>query len=107
MQKTVIRSWYLISFHDASEPVEILWGIVVDDPSWRWRPGDYVRTSAVLEKRDGGVFITRNTEYHTQGEGVEASMSIADYPRLSNGFSPDDIAGMKELEQQGFKVTDS
>ncbi len=104
MRTTFVKNWFLVSFEGAPEPVELLWGIVESDPSRRWKAGDYVCTSPVLEKRNAGVFVTRNTEYHTVGEGSVVTLPMAAIVKLKMGYSPDEIAGLSEMEEKGYKT---
>lgn len=87
---TVITDWSLIRL-SGTDNVTVLWGIVAEDPSGRWRPGDYVCTSPVAEELAEGVFRTRNSLYQALGEGQWLVLPAQHLPCLRAGRSPGEV----------------
>lgn len=90
---TVVSEWSLVRFPDADDIV-ILWGIVQDDPSGRWRRGHYVCTSPVEEVSADGLIRTQNSVYKTLGPGQRVDLNCRQWYYLRLGWSPQELLDM-------------
>jgi hypothetical protein len=103
MSDTIITNWFLVNFDNGCEIVgRVLWGIVVEDKKSRWRPGDYVCTSKVIEKTDLDLYQTVNSQYQCIGEGREVTLPLEALLELRKGYSPEEYVAMEQLKRQGF-----
>ena len=108
---TVIENWYLVEIYDckiidenATHLMNIVWGIVVTDSKNRFKAGDFVCTSRIVELRDENCMITKSgTEYVGNGVGKVSRLNVEDLQKLRQGFSPDEIVLAKSL---GGELTD-
>lgn len=101
LNKTTLRNWFLVTFHDAPPPNQVLWGTVKDDPSFRWYPGDWCCTSPVLQVLDDGIHITKNTRYSVEGPGQHIELPVKALIELRQGVAPDQWSSLKDLKHQG------
>lgn len=108
---TIIKNWHLVEIYDcdiitsASEVyMNVAWGIVVEDSKCRFKAGDFVCTSRIVELNDNNQMTTKSgTMYIGMGVGKVSRLHIEDLRKLRQGFSPDEILAAKTL---GGELTD-
>jgi hypothetical protein len=101
MPDTTIKNWFLVSLDNDGEIIgELLWGIVVEDKKFRWRPGDYVCTSKIIEKIDADLYQTINSKYKCCGLGKEVTLPIEALLELRGGYSPEEFIAIRQLQNQ-------
>lgn len=95
---TIIKDWYVVDLV-AEEGVQgtVLWGIVHDDPSGRWRPGEWCCSSKVASVGDDTV-KTRNSTYGLHGQGERVQMPLNALLALRSGYGPSDYELYKTLQ---------
>jgi len=101
---TIISSWQIVSIVEDELLIgEVLWGIVVDDPTCRFAKDDYVCTSQIMEaKLDINLIKTASGSlYQVIGEGRKAKVQMEDFELLRQGFSPEQITQLN-LAPNGF-----
>ena len=54
-------------FEEGAVVAKIHWGTILVDPSGRWDPGDYVRTSPIISDYGDGLFSTYNSTCLSMG----------------------------------------
>lgn len=95
---TTISNWYIVSVMNRKELLgEVLWGIIVDDPTCRFLKEDYVCTSQIIKVYIGQQVIktASGNSYKAIGKGRKASIEFNDFELLRNGFSPKEISMLK------------
>lgn len=100
LNNTTITNWFFVTFYDVTPSQQILWGIIAEDPSCRWYPGDYVCTSMVLEQVSEKAYVTKNTRYTVLGSGKHVKLPIRTLPHLRDGISPEQIANKSFLSEE-------
>ena len=108
---TIIKNWHLVEIYDAEtinqDPeliMNIAWGIVISDSKNRFKAGDFVCTSRLIELKDDNHMITKSgTLYIGSGVGKVSRLNVEDLTKLRQGFSPDEIIAAKLL---GGELTD-
>ncbi|MEP1444748.1 MAG: hypothetical protein ABJK37_01365 [Paraglaciecola sp.] len=101
---TIISSWQIVSIVEKEMLIgEVLWGIVVDDPTCRFAKDDYVCTSQIMEANlDINLVKTASGSlYQVIGEGQKAQVQMKDFELLRHGFSPEQI-NLLNLAPNGF-----
>lgn len=85
----LVRDSYIVEFtiNDTVPAEKALYGIVEDDPTGRWRPGDYVCTSAIESINDALVY-THNSVYKTTAEAQKVTLPLELLAMLREGYSP-------------------
>ena len=92
--KTTVSNWYIVTVMNEDELIgEVLWGIVVDDPTCRFIREDYVCTSQILRVHIDEQIIETATGscYQALGKGQKAIIDFDDFELLRHGFSPQQI----------------
>lgn len=101
---TIIKDWQIVSVTEEDELIgHVLWGVVVDDMSYRFAKNDYVCTSNIVRINFYTQLITTATKslYQILGEGSVSEIDIDDFELLRNGFSPQYIHQLK-LASTGY-----
>jgi hypothetical protein len=95
--QTSVRDWYIIKvLEDQNLRVgQLLWGVIVDDPSGRFSPGDYVSTSAIDKISKNIIITAKGSHYVTQGAGREFTVSLSEVELLRRGYSPTQITRLR------------
>ena len=91
---TIVKDWYIVSIFDDEEPIgKILWGICVDDMTYRFATNDYISTSKIVEISPNNQLIktASGSSYQVIGVGQKAKVQMKDFELLRNGFSPEQI----------------
>ncbi len=72
---------------------KILWGICVDDITYRFATNDYMSTSRIVEISPNNQLIktASGSLYQVIGEGKKAEVQMKDFELLRHGFSPEQI----------------
>ena len=72
---------------------KILWGICVEDMTYRFATNDYISTSTIVKISLNNQLIktASGSLYHVIGEGHKAEVQIKDFELLRHGFSPEQI----------------
>tara|TARA_B110000211_G_scaffold235021_1_gene308541 strand:- start:2487 stop:2804 length:318 start_codon:yes stop_codon:yes gene_type:complete len=94
---TVLKDWQIVSIFDNEELVGVvLWGIVVDDRSCRYKKDDYVCTSKIqsLNEENQIVFTSSGSVYQILGDGIKAEIQFDDFELLRTGFTPQQIQAL-------------
>ncbi|MBT1450561.1 hypothetical protein KJ365_06670 [Glaciecola sp. XM2] len=92
---TIVKDWYIVSIFDDEEPIgKILWGICVDDMTYRFATNDYISTSKIVEISPNNQLIktASGSSYQAIGVGQKAKVQMKDFELLRHGFSPEQIA---------------
>ncbi|MDN3491056.1 hypothetical protein [Pseudoalteromonas sp. APC 3694] len=101
---TVVKNWRIVSIFKGEEMVgKILWGICVDDMTYRFAAGDYISTSKIVEVSPHSQLIktVSGSLYQVIGEGQKAEVQMKDFELLRRGFSPEQITQLN-LAPNGF-----
>lgn len=88
LNETTLEGWYVVTFFDTPESQRVLWGIVKEDFSCRWYPGDWCCTSPVLQVIDSCAYITKNTRYTIFGPGKHIKLPVKALIELRQGVNP-------------------
>ncbi|PPI78448.1 hypothetical protein DXI23_20260 [Marinobacter flavimaris] len=101
---TILSDWYIIDFErdGAPEEVQVAWGIVKEDPSGRWSPGNYSCTSPIQrEVTEEGVLyaITGNSIYQLDGPGKRITMPTKTILALRGGYAPPEIMASQSMQK--------
>lgn len=91
---TVISDWFTVAIMQEDELLgEVLWGIVVDDSTFRFAKNDYVCTSKITKVFTSNQLVQTfsGSIYQTVGQGRKAIIDADDFELLRNGFSPSQI----------------
>ena len=94
--QTTAKHWYLVTVRDKSGEAlaDFFWGIVQEDRKHRFKPGDYVCSTLIVETLGESLFRTQNTIYEGIGEGQKASIALHHFKWLRAGYSPPEIEFM-------------
>ena len=95
---TIIKDWNIVSIIDENKAVgNVLWGIVIDDSSYRFIKGDYVCSSNIINVNQGNHLITTNSGslYQLIGDGSRISIYSDEFELLRCGFSPKQIIKLR------------
>ncbi|GAA5130751.1 hypothetical protein [Thalassotalea piscium] len=88
---TVISDWFTVAVMQENELLgEVLWGIVVDDSTFRFAKNDYVCSSKITKVFTSNQLIQTASDsiYQTIGKGRKAIIDSDDFELLRSGFSP-------------------
>lgn len=91
---TIVKSWHIVSIFDGEEMIgKILWGICVDDMTYRFAPNDYISTSRIVKISPSNQLIktASGSLYQVIGAGKKAEVQMRDFQLLRHGFSPEQI----------------
>jgi len=98
---TVIKDWCLVDVNDSGFLIgSVLWGIVVDDSSCRYLTNDYICTSIITKVYYQLITTSSNSIYQVLGKGCHACIEYEDFELLRNGFNPQQINELRELENK-------
>ena len=92
---TIVKDWHIVSIFDGEEPIgKVLWGICVDDMTYRFAANDYISTSKIVEISPNNQLIktASGSIYQVIGLGQKAQVQMKDFELLRHGFSPEQIA---------------
>lgn len=98
LMNTIVKNWQIVSIVDGQELVgRVLWAIVIDDTTCRFKENEYVCTSSIksisIERQL--IFTESGSVYQIIGDGVEAEVEFCNFELLRNGFSPEQINQLK------------
>ncbi len=99
---TVLKDWYIVTILDNKQLVgKVLWGICVEDETFRFETGDYVCSSKIVKVIPAGkqVKTCKGSSYLLQGDGETAEIQIEDFTLLRQGYSPDEIHRLRTVQQ--------
>ena len=91
---TIVKNWQIVSIIDNGEVLgKVLWGICVEDNTYRFDVGDYICTSKIVEiiPTERLIKTHSGSTYQLQGDGSEADVLVKDFELLRQGFSPVEI----------------
>tara|TARA_B110000211_G_scaffold169736_1_gene191524 strand:+ start:346 stop:663 length:318 start_codon:yes stop_codon:yes gene_type:complete len=92
--KTIVKDWPIVSIFDGEEMIgKILWGICVDDMTYRFTTNSYISTSRIVKISPNNQLIktASGSLYKVIGEGKKAEVQMRDFQLLRHGFSPEQI----------------
>ncbi|MCF2920684.1 hypothetical protein L1264_09350 [Pseudoalteromonas sp. APAL1] len=95
---TIVCDWQIVAVEDDGHRIgQVLWGICVEDKSFRFGKGDYICTSKLVEiKPKKNLLKTASgSTYKVVGEGKKATVELSDFELLRHGFSPEQIETLK------------
>ncbi len=101
---TIVKNWYIVSIFDGEELIgKVLWGICVDDMTYRFATDDYISTSKIVEISHQNQLIktVSGSLYQVIGEGQKSQVQLKDFELLRHGFSPIQITQLN-LAPNGF-----
>jgi hypothetical protein len=99
---TVLKNWHIVSIFENNELVgKVLWGICVEDETFRFDTGDYVCSSKIVEiiPTEKLVKTFKGSSYLLEGDGAISEVNVEDFELLRQGFSPADIHRIKAAQQ--------
>ncbi|TMP04121.1 hypothetical protein CWC11_12050 [Pseudoalteromonas sp. S3178] len=72
---------------------KILWGICVDDMTYRFAPNDYISSSRIVEISPNNQLIktASGSLYQVIGKGKKTEVQMRGFQLLRHGFSPEQI----------------
>ncbi|CAM4439373.1 hypothetical protein [Pseudoalteromonas maricaloris] len=91
---TIVCDWQIVTVKDNGQ---VLWGICVEDKSFRFGNGDYICTSKLVEIKPKKNLIktASGSIYKVVGDGKKAIVELCDFELLRNGFNPQQIKALK------------
>jgi hypothetical protein len=95
---TIVCDWQIVTVKDEELNIgKVLWGICVEDNSFRFGKGDYICTSKLVEIKPKKNLIktASGSTYKVIGEGKKANVELCDFELLRHGFSPQQIKTLK------------
>jgi len=98
---TILKDSFIVHFHNEEYPdlqAKVIWGIVLDDPSGRWQPDDFVCSSQIISEEDG-IFSTQNSTYKAVGEVKPIDLPLASLKQLRSGISPATCSALEQITQ--------
>tara|TARA_B100001063_G_scaffold237818_1_gene259153 strand:+ start:417 stop:734 length:318 start_codon:yes stop_codon:yes gene_type:complete len=101
---TIVKDWHIVSVFNEEELVgKVLWGICVDDMTYRFKTGDYISTSKIIKISPHNQLIktASGSLYQVIGEGQKTKVQLKDFELLRHGFSPEQITQLN-LAPNGF-----
>lgn len=105
---TEVKEWFVVEvyerdFSENQSQGSVLWGVVVNDETTRFSPGDYVCSSLIktISQNKNQVFTKSGSTYLLLGAGNEAQIFLNEFPLLRKGFSPVEI---KRVRAAGVKT---
>jgi hypothetical protein len=99
---TVLKDWHVVSILESGELVgKVLWGICVEDETFRFEAGDYVCSSKIVEiiPTDKLVKTIKGNAYVLEGDGTTAEVNVEDFELLRKGYSPAEINRIRAVQQ--------
>ena len=104
---TIVKDWHIVSVFDGEEMIgKILWGICIDDMTYRFIKGDYISTSKIVEISPNNQLIKTAGGSLDQviGEGKKAEVQIRDFQLLRQGFSLEQINQLNSAPNKFFFI---
>ncbi|MCG7543542.1 hypothetical protein MHM93_05020 [Pseudoalteromonas sp. MM17-2] len=95
---TIVCDWQIVTVKEDNHNIgKVLWGICVEDTSFRFGKGDYICTSKLVEIKPKKNLIktVSGSIYKVVGEGKKATVELCDFELLRSGFSPEQIETLK------------
>jgi len=95
---TIVCDWQIVTVKDEEYNIgKVLWGICVEDNSFRFAKGVYICTSRLVEIKPKKNLIktASGSIYKVVGDGKKATVELCDFELLRNGFSPLQIETLK------------
>lgn len=95
---TIIENWQIVNIMDGKNSIgKVLWGICVEDNSFRFAKGDYICTSRLVEIKPNKNLIktASGSTYKVVGKGKKAIVELCDFELLRSGFNPQQIKTLK------------
>ena len=79
----------------------MLWGICVEDETFRFDAGDYVCSSKIVEIIPDAKLVKtiKGSAYLLEGDGTKTDVNIEDFELLCQGYSPDEIHRIRTVQQ--------
>ena len=105
--KTTVSNWYIVTVMSEGELIgEVLWGIVVDDPTCRFVREDYVCKSQItIVHIDEKIIETATGScYQALGNGKKVIIDFDDFDDfddfelLRHGFIPQQIRALNQAK---------
>jgi hypothetical protein len=95
--QTRVRDWYIIKVFDDNyaRVGQLLWAYIVDDPTDRFSPGDYVCTSSIEEVSNNVILTAKGSQYITEGTGKEFKALFSEIELLRRGYSPTQVTRLR------------
>jgi hypothetical protein len=100
---TIVCDWQIVTVKDNDHNIgQVLWGICVEDKSFRFGNGDYICTSKLVEIKPKKNLIktASGSIYKVVGEGKKVTVELCDFELLRSGFSPEQILSLKTATRQ-------
>ena len=97
---TIVKNWHIVSVFGGDALIgKVLWGICVDDMTYRFATDDYISTSKIVEILPQNQLIktASGNLYQVLGEGQKTHMQLKDFELLRIGFSPEQIQALRIL----------
>ena len=92
---TVVKDWSIVDVNDGNCLIgSVLWGIVVDDSSYRYLINDYVCTSKIINIYHQIITTHSGSIYQVIGSGRHVTIDYDDFELLRHGFSPDQVLAL-------------
>jgi len=94
---TIVKNWHIVSVFDGDALIgKVLWGICVDDMTYRFATDDYISTSKIVEISPQNQLIktASGNLYQVLGEGQKTQVQLEDFELLRIGFSPEQIRAL-------------
>lgn len=97
LMNTIVKDWQIVSVLDKGDLVgDVLWGICVDDSTYRFFKGDYICTSRIVKTNEQLIETVSGSIYQTLGEGTRCEILLKDFELLRHGFSPQQIEKLNQ-----------
>lgn len=95
---TIVCDWQIVTVEDDGHRIgQVLWGICVEDKSFRFGKGDYICTSRIVKinPKTNLLKTASGSIYKAIGEGKKVAIDYRDFELLRHGFSPEQIEALK------------
>ena len=92
---TIVKDWQIVTIVSENQIIgKVLYAIVVEDMYKRYKAGDYVTTSKIINISTDTQLIRTNSGsiYQVIGSGKKATIDLNELPLLRKGYSPDEIS---------------
>ena len=103
--KTLTIRMCIVSIFDGEEMIgKILWGICVEDMTYRFATNSYISTSSIVKISPNNQLIKTASGclYQVIGEGKKAEVQMKDFQLLRHGFSPEQITQLNLAPNDNF-----
>lgn len=95
---TIVCDWQIVTVKNDYQNIgKVLWGICVEDKSFRFGKGDYICTSKLIKINPKTKLLktASGSVYKVVGEGKISAIDYRDFELLRHGFSPEQIEALK------------